>query len=210
MTDIKPGSFGLSIIEGKSGKLIEWGQDIVDDRIERYTHAFFVLDNNEIIEAQPGGAEIVSLDKYTSRPDGTVLFCDKPVQNAVHGFILAHGGYVGYNDTAGVPVYAEMAASYEQTLRADLVRTARTMGPNGRFGSKGIQYSYLDYLAIGLDHFHINIPWVNNRVRREDRMICSQLVDWIFAQHGLHLFNDGRLPQAVTPGNLESYALGIL
>lgn len=204
MSEFKPGSFGLSVIEGKTGRFVKWGQDIVDGRKEKYTHSFFVLNNDEVIEAEPGGAQIVSMDKYRSRPADTVWITDAPVENAVHEFVMDNGGYVGYPHGVGVPVYADAARVYEIRLRMSLVHAARVLGPGGKYPN-GIPYNYLDYLAIGLEHFKIDLPIVRNRVRREDRMICSQLVDYIYKQNGIHLFTDGRLPQDVTPGDLETW-----
>lgn len=182
MTDIRPGSFGLSVIAGKTGKFVAWGQDIVDGRRDKYTHAFFVLDGDEVIEAEPGGAVITPLSEYLARPADTVLFSDKPVREfmANHDFVWPH--------------------EHEHRLRTQLVTFARTL--------VGTPYNYLDYLAIGLEHFHIDLPVIRNRVRREDRMICSQLVDYIYAKNGIHLFGDRRVPQNVTPGDLENYASG--
>jgi hypothetical protein len=174
-----PGSFGLAVIAGKTGKLVRLGQDIVDGRKTTYTHAFFVLDKGEVIEAEPGGAEINPISKYVGRED--VLFSDKPVQQALNFFPWAN------------------RADLEGTLRSVMVERAR--------GLEGISYNYLDYVAIGLEHFNIDVPFVRNRVRREDRMICSQLVDYIYDICGIHLFNDGRVSQDVTPGDLEQYAL---
>lgn len=182
MTDIKPGAFGLSVIEGKTGRLVRRGQDIVDGRKTKFTHAFLVLDNHEVIEAEPGGAQIVSLDKYLSRDPNTVLFSDKPVQTA----LATHCGPL----------------NFEQLLRERIVDIAR--------GLEGIPYNYLDYLAIGLEHFGIDLPIVRSRVRRQDRLICSQLCDFVYNFAGIHLFDDGRLPQDVTPGDLEGYVLGIV
>lgn len=173
-----PGSFGLSVISGKTGKLVQWGQNIVDGRLETYTHAFFVLDNNEVIEAEPGGAEINPISKYLGRED--VLFCDKPVQNALLMFPWAP------------------RQQLEATLRSVMVERGRTL--------VGTPYNYLDYLAIGLEHFNIDLGFIRKRVRREDRMICSQLVDYIYQICGIHLFSDGRVSQDVTPGDLEQYA----
>ncbi len=40
------------------------------------------------------------------------------------------------------------------------------------------------------------------RLCRKDRLICSQLVDEAYRLADIHLFNDGRLPQLVSPGDL--------
>jgi len=64
----RPGDFGLSKIGGFTGWWVGLGQFLTGDA-SRYTHAFIVLDNNEIIEAQPGGAIISPLDKYLGRDE---------------------------------------------------------------------------------------------------------------------------------------------
>jgi hypothetical protein len=59
----RPGDFGLTKIGGFVGWWVGLGQFITGDA-SRYTHAFIVLDNNQVIEAMPGGAVIAPLDKY--------------------------------------------------------------------------------------------------------------------------------------------------
>lgn len=190
MTEIKPGMFGLTTISGVSGKLIKWGQKILDGKDDKFQHAFLVVDNNRIIEAEPGGATFAPLSKYEGRDD--VLFSDAPIQLAVNA---AEAGWekVGYTFAQG-----EASAAYDAILRRRVVAFGKQC--------EGIPYNYLDYFALALEHFHLAIPAVKRRIEREDRMICSQLVDWSFEQCGIHLFNDGRLPQDVTPGDLEGYA----
>ena len=69
----------------------------------------------------------------------------------------------------------------------------------------GTPYSFADYAALGLHHLAPRSP-LTARVRRyvsdSGHMICSQLVDHLLCRAGYHLFNDGRLPQDVTPGDL--------
>lgn len=183
MTEIKPGTFGLAIIGGKTGKLVRWGQAFVEGQDYTFTHAFLVLDNEQVIEAEPGGAKIAPLSKYTSREAGLVLFCDEPVLNEV------------FATTFGQQPYAD---NLEAHLRERIVDFARTL--------EGVPYNYLDYLAIGLDRFGIRPKFIRNRLARHDRLICSQLVDFVYLAAGIHLFSDGRDSQEVTPGDLEHYA----
>lgn len=68
-----PGSFGLARIGGIVGWFVWLGQRISGDG-SKWTHAFFILDNDEIIEGQPGGAGIESIEQYTSRTE--VKFVD--------------------------------------------------------------------------------------------------------------------------------------
>ena len=66
----------------------------------------------------------------------------------------------------------------------------------------GTPYSWLDIVALGLTAVGIRWAWLAKRVARTDRLICSQLVDLAYDRAGVHLFNDGRLSSAVTPGDL--------
>lgn len=72
----------------------------------------------------------------------------------------------------------------------------------------GIPYNFLDLLALAWASRHdptqppAKPNWWQRRVMRDDRLICSQLVDLACQRAGVHLFNDGRLPGQVTPGDL--------
>lgn len=187
MTEIKPASFGLAIIGGKTGKLVRKGQAIVERQDYIFTHAFLVLDNEQVVEAEPGGAIISPLSKYLGRPAGQVLFCDLPVQTW-----LADKGY-----TTG-DALDQRAEGY---IRERIFDFGRSL--------EGTPYNYLDYLSIGLDRFGIRPRLIQNRLSRHDRLICSQLVDFSYLAAGIHLFADGRDSMDVTPGDLEWYARGM-
>lgn len=66
----------------------------------------------------------------------------------------------------------------------------------------GIPYSWADIAALAFACYGISNRWVNQRIERMDRLICSQLVDKAYMLAGVHLFDDGRLTQSVTPGDL--------
>lgn len=67
----------------------------------------------------------------------------------------------------------------------------------------GTPYSFLDYYALGAQQWGLpGGDWARGRVVDSGHMICSQLVDYALAFAGCHLFEDGRLPQDVTPGDL--------
>lgn len=157
-----PGSFGLTRMGGIGGWFAWLGQRISGDG-SRWTHAFFVLDNDQIIEGRPGGARIKGIEEYASRTE--VLFCD-PVGNEP---------------------------------RARLVATAR--------GLEGAKYNWLTYPALGMLALGIRWEWLRRFARRpESGMICSQLVDYVYMTNGIHLFDDGREPMDVTPGDLARFA----
>jgi hypothetical protein len=67
----------------------------------------------------------------------------------------------------------------------------------------GTPYSALDYLAIAAHRLHIPSRRLRRYVTSTKHMICSQLADEAAKRGGWHLFDDGRLPQDVTPGDLE-------
>lgn len=75
----------------------------------------------------------------------------------------------------------------------------------------GTPYSFLDYYALGAQQWRLpGGQWARDRVADSGRMICSQLCDDRLTQVGYHLFDDGRLPHDVTPGDLfyQSLRLG--
>jgi hypothetical protein len=159
----RPGDIGLTRIGGLTGVLVGLGQFIIRDA-SRYTHVFVVLDNDEIIEAMPGGAKIEPLSKYA----GTTKY--------------------------GSPVAAYLDIKLTPDQRFAIVVNARQL--------EGTPYSFLDYLALSLERFGINWKWIENRVTSTKHLICSQLADEAYRRAGVHLFEDGRLPQKVTPGDL--------
>lgn len=70
-------------------------------------------------------------------------------------------------------------------------------------GYTGVPYSYADYFALAAHRLHVPYPHLRRYVRDSGHMICSQLADQAAADGGWHLFDDGRLPGDVTPGDLE-------
>lgn len=71
-------------------------------------------------------------------------------------------------------------------------------------GLKGSGYNWDTYLYLAA--YRLRIPGLTgllrSRVSKPTKMICSQAVDWIALQAGDHLFDDGRLPYDVVPGDL--------
>lgn len=82
----------------------------------------------------------------------------------------------------------------DEDARARIVEIAR--------GYKGVPYNFADYLTIGLDSIGIRPKWLRNKIHSSKSMICSQLVDKIYSVAGVKLFDDGRDPGDVTPGDL--------
>lgn len=66
----------------------------------------------------------------------------------------------------------------------------------------GTPYSFADYVALAGWHFGVRNGLVRRYVTASKHMICSQLVDQALSDAGFHVFDDGRLPQDVTPSDL--------
>lgn len=62
-----PGDIGLTNVEGAVGLGIQVGQWLLGDGDCPYEHAFLVLPDGQLLEAQPGGARIAGLDEYAGR-----------------------------------------------------------------------------------------------------------------------------------------------
>lgn len=68
---------------------------------------------------------------------------------------------------------------------------------------KGVPYSYMNYPALAWHEYEwIGHNLLRSYVSNSKRMICSQLVDYLLCTVDYHVFNDGRWPQDVTPGDL--------
>lgn len=153
---IKMGDIGLTRIGGLLGFFISLGQHLAGDS-SRFTHAYIVLDDENVIAAQPGGARVDKLSDYKNKA-----------------------------------IYIQKDLTDEQ--RAFIVNEAKSL--------EGLPYSFLDYLAISLARCGIKPQWLQKYIANTGHMICSQLCDEVYRRAGIHLFNDGRLPQEVTPGDL--------
>lgn len=66
----------------------------------------------------------------------------------------------------------------------------------------GTPYSFMEYAALIALRLRIPSRRLRAYVASSGHMICSQLVDQIYRDAGVRVFNDGRLPQDVTPGDL--------
>lgn len=97
----------------------------------------------------------------------------------------------------GQPGYLRYPLSDE--ARARIVEVARTY--------VGTPYSFAEYPALAAVRLGIPSEALQKYVADSHHMICSQLCDQIYLDAGIHLFDDGRLPGAITPGDLASLAL---
>lgn len=85
---------------------------------------------------------------------------------------------------------------WAQDRRAGIVSTAR--------GFEGVPYGFLDYAGFGLSRLHIRPKWLQDFIASDKTMICSALADRAWMLNGIHLFDDGRLLGAVSPGHLAT------
>lgn len=172
--NLKPGDLGFTRITGFTGWWVNLGQALTGDS-SRFTHVFVVLDDDTVIEAMPGGARYAPLDRE-------------------------------YKTDV---LYSRLPLSDEQ--RRLVVQTARDL--MNRPG--GIKYSFFDYLYLALRHWHVPAFMLKRAIQKFGHQICSQLADyllngggnyvngeWIPNPLGFRLFDDGRMPMDVTPGDL--------
>lgn len=66
----------------------------------------------------------------------------------------------------------------------------------------GRRYGWGTYLYLAAYRLGVRSKWLKCRVQRSDRMICSQAADQVYRDVGVELFQDGRMPMDVTPGDL--------
>lgn len=66
----------------------------------------------------------------------------------------------------------------------------------------GTPYGFSDYIALAFLGIGLKPKFLRKYVANNGRMICSQLVDYLFCKVGVHLFDDGRPSQDVTPGDI--------
>jgi uncharacterized protein YycO len=66
----------------------------------------------------------------------------------------------------------------------------------------GTPYSFADYASIAAHRLHIPAPHLWRYIATSKHMICSQLADCAAEAGGWQIFDDGRWPGDVTPGDL--------
>lgn len=184
------GAFGLSRIGGLTGALVAAGQAVLWDG-SRYTHAFVVVDDGQVVQAMPRGAELAPLADYLGRDD--VVFTDAPVRTAVQRErrVLSTGW-----PPEEMPPIVE---NFERNLRQVIAAHAREL--------IGTPYSFADYLTLAAVRLGLPSQLLRRYVASSGHMICSQLVDAVYCRSGIHLFDDGRPSQDVTPGDLDAWRI---
>ena len=116
-----------------------------------------------------------------------------------HAFVMVSGGKIVEAEPGGarcVPLH------YKDVLWLECPDQYRAGVVAAAMRQIGTPYSYLDYFALAALRLHIPSQHLRDYVRDSHHEICSQLADNSAALGGWHLYNDGRLPQDVTPGDL--------
>lgn len=180
VSDLQAGDVGLGPIGGLAGWIPKIGQLLTDGR-SWPEHAFIVTSR-------------LPLRIVQAMPGGAEAVAFDPARH----FTIDHVFYR--------PPYAS-GQPFEIGLEY------RTGSWNAALAARklvGTPYSFLDYLSIALWHWKIRPEWVARYIRSTHHLICSQLVDLALQEGGVHLFNDGRLPQDVTPSAMakQMNALG--
>ena len=203
--DFQVGDLGFTSIGGRVGAGVLAAQSTIDvinilrgKRTENagwITHAYMITEVRDglafAVEAMPKGARRVAFGDAAPDP-GT--------WNG--GITRPHAlSTLAVEDRIG-PGFAYVRLPVSATTASDAAGAAT--------GAIGTPYSFLDYASIALLHTGLPRELVRSRVEDSGRMICSQLVDWAYCSAGYHLFDDGRMPQDVTPGALfwRAAALG--
>lgn len=90
-------------------------------------------------------------------------------------------------------------------VRVDMPEAARWAVAGAGVAMMGpppVAYSFLQYPSLALLALRIKPPRLRRFIKDSGRVICSQLVDVAFQRAGIELFDDGRDPGDVTPGDL--------
>ncbi|MEU9124014.1 hypothetical protein AB0C96_29820 [Streptomyces sp. NPDC048506] len=90
-----PGDIGLTQISGVTGRLIRFGQWINGDGFADYQHAFLVLPDDRLLEAEPGGARIRPLTDYAADDDVLYVCPAGLTEQQRAGICTAATRYVG-------------------------------------------------------------------------------------------------------------------
>jgi len=94
------------------------------------------------------------------------------------------------------PIAFSWAIVLTDAQRAAVVAEARAC--------EGTRYGFSAYLHLALSRLGVRWPWLIRHLERNGRAICSQLVDDVYRRAGVQLFDDGRAPFDVTPGDLAN------
>lgn len=120
-----------------------------------------------------------------------------------HAFIC-----IGDQVVEAMPSGAHLAPLEQYLGRADVIfsnvaltETQQFVIAENALALIGVGYGFSEYLALALNVWGIRPKWLRRYIARDDRLICSQLIDRVWSKAGIHMF-DGKDYGAVTPGDL--------
>jgi hypothetical protein len=201
LADLRPGDVIFPTITGYAGALVGAGQVILGDATKaewRVRHVAMVtqaeqqatilgnaeqmrsaarwLKGPKIVQAMPHGAEEIELTE----------------ESFASGFPILRPGYLEPSSLLKLPYrQAEWGFHAAQAAQKYI----------------DVPYSFLDYAAIAGRHVLALEPTqrtpFDRYVTSTGHMICSQLVDQALTDAGYHVFDDGHIPQDVTPAALH-------
>lgn len=120
-----------------------------------------------------------------------------------HAFIVGpEGKIVEANPTGAEFGHVSQYPNARYNLHTSLPQATREQIWASAVSMVGTPYNWLDVVALSLKFFHISLPWVNRRLARPDRLMCSQLVTEAYRRAHVYLFESKR-SQEVDPGDLD-------
>jgi len=72
-----------------------------------------------------------------------------------------------------------------------------------------IPYNWMDYFYLAIVRLGLTPHKLTAKMETNQRMICSQLADYVLTDAGYKVFTDGRRHNEVTPGDLHRWAFEI-
>lgn len=180
--DLRPGDVIFPTITGYAGALVGAGQIILGDATPKEWRVRHVA-----IVTQPG------------------TFAGETVRPMIVQAMPGGAEEVEITDahwSRGYPVLRPIYRTDWQTLST--AQAAIVAQAARRY--VGRPYSILDYVALAGRHVLALKPTqrtpFDRYITATGHMICSQLVDQALSDAGYHVFDDGRIPQDVTPAAL--------
>lgn len=176
MEHLLPGDIGFTQIGGALGVAIKYGQRLIDGK--RVFHAF------EDMEFEPTHVRVVTAPSdYSGTPAKAIEAMPSGAREI--SILSAPDPSVVYVRLPLSDRQRRIVTSYAKPLL-------------------GCRYGFSDYLSLAVKHWGVNWGWLENYIVNNNRMICSQLADEVLHRVGYKVFDDGRLPHDVTPGDLFS------
>ncbi len=159
-----------------------------------------------MVQPQPGDIGLTKITGFVGVLIRGLQFLNGDFARPTHAFLYLGDGMVFEAQPGGAVIsplseydgrwveYVDWPLTDDQ--RARIVARARTY--------VGVGYNWTTYFYLATYRFHIRPKWLKDRVQRDKRLICSQAVDKIYEEEGVHLFTD------VFPGNVTPADLGRL